>query len=166
MLEPSIMKRPLLSLLLLGLFVTGDAAQPTIFIVRHAEKAASVGKDPDLSETGRACAESLAKMLKDTGIAAIYVTDLKRTQQTAAPLAKALGITPTILPANDIATVSAKLRDTRAGNVLIVGHLDTVLKLIKALGIFSPINLDDTDYDNLFVVLLEEKPRLIRLHYR
>lgn len=160
------MKRFVLSLALLGLLGSAASAQSTIFIVRHAEKAASVGKDPDLSETGRARAESLAKMLKDAGITAIYVTDLQRTQQTAAPLAKNFGIIPTILPANDIATLSAKLRDIRAGNVLIVGHLDTVPKLIKALGITTSITLDDTDYDNLFVILLEEKPRLIRLHYR
>lgn len=124
-----------------------------------------MGRDPDLSETGRLRAQSLAKTLKDAGVTAIYVTDLKRTQQTAAPLATALGINPTILPSNDVATLSSKLRDSGAGNVLVVGHSDTVPKLISALGVTTSISLNDTDYDNLFVVLLEEKPRLIRLHY-
>ena len=96
----------------------------------------------------------------------MYVTDLKRTQQTAAPLAKALGIKPTILPPNDTTTLSARLRHVRRGNVLVVGHSDTVPKLIRALGLAASITLKDTDYDNLFVVLLEGKPRLIRLHYR
>jgi broad specificity phosphatase PhoE len=160
------MKRFFLSLLLIGLFASAAAAQPTIFIVRHAEKAMSMDRDPDLSEVGRLRALSLAKTLRDAGITAIYVTDLKRTQQTAAPLAKALGIKPAILPPNDVAALSSKLRDIRAGNVLVVGHSDTVPKLINALGITASISLNDTDYDNLFVVLLEEKPRLIRLHYR
>jgi hypothetical protein len=44
--------------------------------------------------------------------------------------------------------------------------LSLVPKLIRALGIAASINLNDTDYDNLFVVILKEKPRLIRLHYR
>ena len=160
------MKRFVLSLVLLGLLASAVAAQPTIFIVRHAEKAASMDRDPDLSEGSQARAESLAKMLKDAGITSIYVTDLKRTQQTAAPLAKALGIKPTILPPNDTASLAAKLREVRTGNVLVVGHSDTVPKLIDALGLTASITLNDTDYDNLFVVLLEEKPRLIRLHYR
>ena len=160
------MKRFVLSLVLLGLLASAAAAQPTIFVVRHAEKAASMDRDPDLSETGRVRAQSLAKTLRDAEITAIYVTDLKRTQQTAAPLAKALGITPVILPPNDTTTLSARLRDIHSGNVLVVGHSDTVPKLINALGITASITLNDTDYDNLFVVLLEEKPRLIRLHYR
>jgi len=37
---------------------------------------------------------------------------------------------------------------------------------MKALGISEPINIADNDYDNLFVVVLGEKPQLIRLHYR
>ena len=160
------MKRFVLSLVLLGLLASAAAAQPTIFIVRHAEKAPSMGRDPDLSETGRVRAQSLAKTLRDAGITAMYVTDLKRTQQTAAPLAKALGIKPTILPPNDTTTLSARLRHVRRGNVLVVGHSDTVPKLIRALGLAASITLKDTDYDNLFVVLLEGKPRLIRLHYR
>ena len=92
------MKRFVLSLVLLGLLASVAAARPAIFIVRHAEKVASTGRDPDLSDAGRARAESLAKMLKDAGITSIYVTDLKRTQQTAEPLAKTLAIRPTILP--------------------------------------------------------------------
>ena len=42
--------------------------------------------DPLLSEAGRARAESLAAMLKDTKLMAIFTTEFKRTQETAAPL--------------------------------------------------------------------------------
>jgi hypothetical protein len=28
------------------------------------------------------------------------------------------------------------------------------------------VNINDDDYDNLFVVTLDKKPRLLRLHYR
>ena len=150
--------------LLLSAFLSTATAQSTIFIVRHAEKADAT-KDPDLSEAGRARAEALAKTLRDANITAIYATEFKRTQQTAAPLAKVLGITVTILPAKDNAALAAKLRAS-TGNALVVGHGDTIPDSIKALGISDPINIAENDYDNLFAVVLDQKPHLIRLHYR
>jgi broad specificity phosphatase PhoE len=150
--------------LLLSAFLSTATAQSTIFIVRHAEKADAT-KDPDLSEAGRARAEALAKTLRDANVTAIYATEFKRTQQTAAPLAKVLGITVTILPPKDNAALIAKLRAS-TGNALVVGHGDTIPDLIKALGISDPINIAENDYDNLFAVVLDQKPHLIRLHYR
>jgi broad specificity phosphatase PhoE len=155
----------LLVLAVFILFVSATAAQSTIFVARHAEKAESGGNDPDLSEAGRARAESLAKMLKNANITAIYATEFKRTQQTATPAAKALGLALTIVPAKDTATLSAKLRDLH-GNALVVGHGDTIPDLIKALGVETPVNIAETDYDNLFVVVIDEKPSLLQLHYR
>ena len=150
--------------LLLSAFLSTATAQSTIFIVRHAEKADAT-KDPDLSDAGRARAEALAKMLKDANITAIYATEFKRTQQTATPLAKALSITITTLPAKDNAALIAKLCASN-GNALVVGHGDTIPDLIKALGISDPINIGENDYNNLFAVELDQKPHLIRLHYR
>jgi broad specificity phosphatase PhoE len=150
--------------LLLSAFLSTATAQSTIFIVRHAEKADAT-KDPDLSEAGRARAEAIVKTLRDANITEIYATEFKRTQQTAAPLAKVLGITVTILPAKDNAALLAKLRAS-TGNALVVGHGDTIPDLIKALGISDPINIGENDYDNLFAVVLDQKPHLIRLHYR
>ena len=148
--------------LLLSAFLSTATAQSTIFIVRHAEKADAT-KDPDLSEAGRARAEAIVKTLRDANITAIYATEFKRTQQTAAPLAKVLGITVTILPAKDNAALLAKLRAS-TGNALVVGHGDTIPDLIKALGMSDPINVAENDYDNLFPVVLDQKPHLIRLH--
>jgi broad specificity phosphatase PhoE len=156
-------KRLLLSLLL-GLLVSTAAAQSTIFMVRHAEKAPGSDKDPDLSEAGRARAEVLAKMLKDAEITAIYATDLKRTQQTAAPLARSLGLQVTITPAKDTAALVATLRSLK-GNALVVGHGNTIPDLVQGLGIATPINIAEADYDNLFVITLDQTPRMIRLHY-
>ena len=156
------MRRFIVLLLCSVLLVSTAAAQSTIFLVRHAEKAG--GEDPDLTETGRARAESLATALKDAGITAIYTSEVKRTQQTAAPLAKALHLEPTMIAAKDRDALVAKLQSS-SGNALVVGHSNTIPEIIKALGIAEPITIADNDYDNLFVVVLEEKPRLIRLHY-
>jgi hypothetical protein len=69
------------------------------------------------------------------------------------------------LSAENQAALVAKLRISTA-NSLVVGHGNTIPEVIKALGISEPVNIPDSDYDNLFMVLLGEKPHLIRLHYR
>ena len=147
------------------LFACTAVGGPTVFFVRHAEKATTGSEDMDISDAGRARAESLANLLKDAEISAIYTTELKRTQQTAAPLAKALHLEPAVIPAKDQPALIEKLKGS-SGNILVVGHGNTIPTLIKTLGIATPIDIADNDYDNLFVVLLEGNPRLIRLHYR
>ena len=152
-------------LLIALLFAPGAKAQTTVFIVRHAEKADSKSKDPDLSEAGNARAQALARMLKDAGITRIFATEFKRTQQTAAPLAKMLGLEVKSLAANDAAKLVTALHDEN-GNALVVGHTNTIPDLIKALGTTTPIAIGENEYDDLFVVQLGEKPGLIRLHYQ
>ena len=157
------MIRASLALLLLAVLSFSATAQPTVFITRHAEKAESGGNDPDLSETGRTRAELLARTLKDANITAIYATEFKRTQQTAAPIARALGVPATIVPATATPSLVEKFKAI-SGNVLVVGHGNTIPNLIKALGLTETINLTENDYDNLFVVLPGNPPSLIRLH--
>jgi 2,3-bisphosphoglycerate-dependent phosphoglycerate mutase len=50
--------------------------------------------DPPLSALGHRQAERVGARLADAGIDAIYVTSLRRTSQTAAPLAERLGLEP------------------------------------------------------------------------
>ena len=61
-------------------------ATTMVLIVRHAEKAASAGTDPDLSAAGAARANALAAVAAHAGVEAAYVTQFKRTKETAAPL--------------------------------------------------------------------------------
>ena len=150
--------------LLLFVSVSMAAAQPVVVIVRHAEKAANGGNDPDLSSAGSARAEALARILKDSGITAIFTTEFKRTQETAAPTATLIGVTATVVPAKDTAGLVAKLHQLN-GNGLVVGHGDTIPNIIKALGIDRPINIPDEDYSELLIVTLGDKPQLFRLHY-
>ena len=140
----------------------------TIFLVRHAERAAISGStttDTHLSEAGRQRAQALANMLKDAKITAIYTTEYKRTQETAAPLASSLGMQPEVVFADDTATLVPKLKASQ-GNVLVVGHSNTLPHLINALGVSSRITIAESDYDNLFLIDLDRGPRLIHLHYR
>lgn len=166
----------MLSVVLLLATLAGALQQPppasVIFVVRHAERAdaGSTGgtmmkDDPDLSERGQARAKSLAGMLRDADIRAIYTTDLKRTKQTGAPLAVAFGATLTSLPADDLAGLIERVR-REAGNVVIVGHSNTVPKILSALGVEGTIEIADNEYDNLFVVIRGTTPaRLLRLRF-
>lgn len=152
----------------LALVAPTSAAEPTIFLVRHAEKSdGTTGdpKDPELSQAGRARAESLAMMLKDAAITAVFVTELKRTQLTAEPLARAAKLEPIVVPAKETAAVVARLRET-SGNVLVVGHSNTIPDIITALGASQPIALEDNEYDNLFIWRGGASPQLIRLRFR
>jgi broad specificity phosphatase PhoE len=150
--------------LLLLLSVSVASAQPVVVIVRHGEKATNGGNDPELSAAGRARADALARILKDAGITAIFSTELKRTQETAAPTATSIHVTPTVVAAKDTAALVAKLHQL-TGNALVVGHGDTIPNIVKALGINSPINIPDADYSELLIVILGDKPQLFRLHY-
>ena len=145
-------------------FASLVSAQPLVVIVRHAEKAANGGNDPELSPDGQARADALASMLKDSGITAIFTSEFKRTQETAAPTAKSIGITPTIVPAKETATLVSKLHELH-GNALVIGHGNTIPDLVKALGIDTPVNISEDDYTEFFVVTLGNKPQLLRLHY-
>jgi probable phosphoglycerate mutase len=80
-----------------------------ILLIRHGESApvhadSSFGRvdghgDYPLHKDGEAQAERVSERLVATEtIAAIYVTNLQRTQQTAAPLARRLGLEPIIVP--------------------------------------------------------------------
>ena len=139
-------------------------AQPIVVIVRHAEKASNDPKDPDLSSAGRTRAEALARILKDAGITAIFTSEFKRTQETAAPTSAATGVAPTVVSGKDSESLVSKLRQLN-GNALVVGHGDTIPNIVKALGIDAPIQIPDSDYTELFVVTLGIKPELLRLHY-
>jgi probable phosphoglycerate mutase len=80
----------------------------TILLVRHGESAPEHPDrpfpqvdghgDPPLDPVGIEQAELLGERLQNEDITAIYVTTLQRTQQTAAPLAQKLGLTPIVEP--------------------------------------------------------------------
>jgi broad specificity phosphatase PhoE len=146
------------------LLATYANAAPIIFIVRHAEKASTGGKDPDLSVEGQKRADALAHILKDSQITSMFVTEFKRTQETAVPTARAAHVSPTMIPANDIGPLVEKLR-ALTGNALVVGHGNTIPDLLKALGIATPVSIPEDDYTEIFAVLLGDAPQLLRLHY-
>jgi probable phosphoglycerate mutase len=79
-----------------------------LLVVRHGESAAyregnpvpswRGHADPELAPEGRWQAERLADRLGVERVDAIYVTPLRRTAETIAPLAERLGLTPVVEP--------------------------------------------------------------------
>lgn len=77
----------------------------TLTFIRHAESQSNaqniINTDipgPDLTEVGQGQAEELAHQLSRNNFDGIYASNMVRTQQTAAPLAHALGKHVEILP--------------------------------------------------------------------
>ena len=139
----------------------------TVFIVRHAEKEAT-GTDPSLTEAGRERAEALAALLADAGITAIFTSEFKRTQETAARIAKRLGLTVTVVPGKDIDAVVSKVRALPPeGRALIVGHSNTVPEFAQRLTGVKVSELTDADFDRLYIgTIPKDGPgEIVLLHY-
>jgi broad specificity phosphatase PhoE len=158
-------------LLLTLTFAPGAHAQNvrTIFFVRHADKV-SDDTDAVLSEAGHRRAECLAKTLADSHIRQIYTSDLKRTQQTAAPLAAQLHLKPVAIPLSKVDDLIESIRSERAANVLVVWHDATLPKILRALGAPEIAPIAHTEYDRFFILTFNadeknSKPRFTALRY-
>jgi broad specificity phosphatase PhoE len=143
----------------------------TVIVVRHAEKVDD-SADPALSPAGLARATALAAVLRDAGIEAIYTTQYQRTRDTAAPLARHLGLSPVIVETGGQAAdhgraVAAKVLAEEAGRtVLVVGHSNTVPAIVRGLGATDTGSIADDEYHNLFIVQIAGSVvRLIRARY-
>jgi phosphohistidine phosphatase SixA len=141
-----------------------------VVIVRHAEKADAPVNDPALTATGTERANALAAALKDAEVAAVLHTPTTRTRDTALPVARQFGLTPEVLPlgpaTQHAAAVADAVRKHLGKTVVVVGHSNTILRYIEALG--GPLGQDlcDHEYDGLYtLVLANGKTRLVRGRY-
>jgi phosphohistidine phosphatase SixA len=162
---------------------------PVLVLVRHADKAAQPADDPPLTAAGAKRAQDLAEALRPAGVTAIVTTQLRRTRETAQPLATALGIVPEVVNVGELALVANPAADAqfppevlreraayikalepavrrRSGVVLVVGHDWSVPGLIASLGGPRLPNICGSVYDNLFVLTSAKgKANLIRARY-
>ncbi|MBJ7415957.1 MAG: histidine phosphatase family protein [Niveispirillum sp.] len=133
-----------------------------VVLVRHAEK--STEADPGLTPAGQARAQTLADMLRATPPTLILTSHARRTRDTAAPTAAALGVTPEVvpIPPGDIPThvkqLAEKLGTLKPGQVaLVVGHSNTVTPLIAAMGGPTLPNLPECAFSRLYRWNVAEK---------
>lgn len=159
--------------------VKDDFKVTTVFLVRHAEKGDAPRENPPLNDAGKLRSQTLARILKQSGIKAIYTSQFLRTIQTAEPLAQQLGITGTALPLSSsqsnprevseqsIREITSKIYERAGEAVLIVGHTNSIPAVIKMLGGDVVPTIDEQTFDDLFIVTVysKEKAKVVRLKY-
>ena len=167
------MNRVLRLLLVLLVALPVLAAEPakvtTVILVRHAEKAGPTGDVP-LSETGHARAKELARVLAGANVTAVLSTPYDRTRSTAKPLAEAMGLQVVETPAGKTypQDVVAKIKKEHAGGtVVVVGHSNTTVDVLKELGISDAKPIADSQYDDLYIVTIGEgiAPKVVAIRY-
>jgi broad specificity phosphatase PhoE len=146
------------------------ATQPTtIYIVRHAEKDLTPNlPDPLLTPEGQQRALALRdSLIRRKAWAAIFSTATSRTHTTAEPLAQAVKLPIQEYDLKQLTVLASRIRRSYPGQtVLVVGHSNTIPKILEALGVGDVVTLHEAEYDNLFVVTRDSPPRLMRLHYQ
>jgi broad specificity phosphatase PhoE len=155
-----------ISLLILSA-CTAQNSPKTIYIVRHAEKQLE-GNNPELAYVGEVRAKKLAQILEKEAIKRVLSTDYNRTRNTAQPTAAAAGLTLEVYDPKNQETLVADLRGSE-GNVLVVGHSNTVSQLANAfVGEGEKFaDLTDLEYDFIFVVTLEKNgAKVVRKLYK
>lgn len=150
-------------ILLMALFSLA-ACGNTIYIVRHAEKepvpsgsTQMMASNPPLSEAGKVRSYALREKLRHERIRYIFSTNTTRTLSTAQPLNELLGTTRIELYSSKKDSADffiTQLKSIKKGNVLVVGHSNTIDDIANKLcgETVVPGDLDEKEYSNLFVV--------------
>ena len=134
---------------------------PVVILIRHADVTPDGGADPPLNAAGTSRAQHLRHVLGDSGITAIFVSSLQRTQATAQPLAGDLGLQPIIQ--DDTASIAAAIRHLAdSTTALVVGHTNTLPDVVARLGGPTMTPIAVTEFDRLLVVASH---RLCTLRY-
>lgn len=125
------------------------AAVASYLVVRHAEKGDDDPRDPNLSPAGHARAQRLAVALREDPVRAVYATAYRRTQQTAAPVARAHGLPVVVYDAaQPAAGLAARLRrEHPRGTTVIVAHSNTAPDIAAALCACAVEPMADSEYD-------------------
>lgn len=137
------------------LVLSAEASDPgdirTVFVVRHAEKAAEPKKDPPLTETGTARAELLKRMLLDANVYGLFATELQRSSLTLLPLADELGLLITEVESDDPYGMAETVLAAGHEVSVVSAHSDTVIPILEGLGV-ADLPAPPIRYDDFFIV--------------
>lgn len=150
--------------------LVAGAQVTTVYLVRHAEKDLSDpnSKDPGLTTMGLRRSMDLDTLLADKQVTEIFSTNTRRTLLTASALAYRIRRQAVIYAPADHKQLAERIRKEYAGKtILIVGHSNTLLPLIQALGGKATISgIGDDEYRYLFRLTLDgENVRTEELTY-
>lgn len=166
------MKNAVPPFLLVILCLACVACSSTIYVVRHAGRAAptaSTGNNVTLTPEGFQRSFVLKDTLKNKGIKAVYTTNYTRTIQTAAPTCQQFGLAHVLYNNGD--SLLAALINQRGKSSLVVGHSNTVPQMLRHAGLAPSFSGDiaDNDFDNLFIIKINwsfsKRMRLLETTY-
>lgn len=134
-------------------------AVTTIVLVRHAEKASDSDPDSPLSDAGHARARALADQLAAFRPAALVVSQRRRTQETLAPLAERLKLTPLVRNNEQSAELAAELlKHFRGRTVVLAWHHGPHEPFARALGVKGELPVwTSKTYDRIWIIRVTEK---------
>ena len=150
-------------------FAQQEPAVTKIFVVRHAEKES--GKDPVLTPAGNTRAGDLMRVLQNEGVQKIYVSQYKRTQQTADSMRIQLKINTVQYLADTLCDnlLNAIMENADFGKtILIIAHSNTIPQIIRKFGVtdYPYGDIPDNEFDDLFVITYKkEKAKLKKIKY-
>lgn len=129
-----------------------EAPVPTVvYLIRHAETTGP-GPDPGLSAIGLGRVDNWTVLFQDITFSAFYSTDFNRTRQTIEPIAASNDQEVILYDPANFSLADVVLEHT-GGNVLIVGHSNTIPPLINAyLGSAVYPNMSEIEYGNLYKI--------------
>lgn len=140
----------------------------TIILIRHAEKDTSAAgstlmqADPPLSKVGKLRAEKLVSALQDYPIQAIHSTRFNRTRSTVIPISSKISVGIQLYDPAKQAEFAQILKLQKNSTILVVGHSNTIPNLVNLLtGTSQYANLDDNEYDKIFIVTLKDGKALV-----
>lgn len=150
-------------------------ATSTVIFVRHTDTdlAAVAELDPPLNERGKLRAELLADTLQDidviAGFDAIYTSEHRSAQETAAPLADRLDLAVQVEDPYDVEPFADRIRREHRGKiVLVVTPAEAIAPSIAALsGSKNVPDMRGDEYHNIYIVTIPRfgKVKTLRLHY-
>ena len=150
-----------------ALTVYRSATTTVVLLVRPVEKQPGSIDDPPLSPEGEQRAQRLAQMFAGTGgpLDAVYVSEDRSAQQTAAPLAERLHHPPVVFAAADArATAARALREHAGGAVLVIVSGAGLTQMLHEIDGTDAVSLADGESDLVYVVSVPSfgRPRLVR----
>lgn len=152
---------PILFFYLLLSSFSSIASSYSVYLVRHAEQL-NDSKNSALTVCGKSRAKQLASLLSQTNITHIYSTHSQRSMQTAKPLANLQRRAIKNYNPRYLEQLSLKLQQQKS-NTLVVGHSNTIPRLISLLTQKDIVPLPEQDYQQLYQIQVVNQQTILTI---
>ncbi|MFK7908671.1 MAG: YHS domain-containing (seleno)protein [Chitinophagales bacterium] len=150
-------------------FANNTQDSTIFYIVRHAETETTINGEVSLSQTGDQRTQDLMQALEATPINAIYTSQAVCDKETVKNVAKDKRLFINTYDSQNIESFLERILKQRKGQqVLLVGNLETITKLLQNLSSsFSPASIEEKDYNTLFEVMIpsDNNIQITRIQY-